>query len=111
MLRWLLVVLLLVWAAPAFGQPTEWRVYYPLQVKHRWTYVSSDPKAAPDPKQKKGADANRQLVIEVERAEEFKRKVKKGEKETEEKFAGFILKMTSGDKVKRDHVVVIDEGV
>ena len=46
MLRWLLVVLLLVWAAPAFGQPTEWRVYYPLQVKHRWTYVSSDPKAA-----------------------------------------------------------------
>lgn len=100
----------LLWCSvPAFAQP-DWRVYYPLQVKHRWTYVASDPKAAPDPKQK-DSDPQKQLVVEVEGVQDYTRKVTNKGKESDEKLAGYILKMTSGNKVERDQVVVMNEGV
>src|SRR6266705_2377122 len=103
---------LLACAIPAIAQ-NDYRSYYPLKVKQRWTYVSSDPKAAQDPQKKDDAkkpatDPNKQLVIEVERAEEFIRKGMKDAKD--EKFPGFILKMTSGDKVKRDHIAIMNDG-
>jgi hypothetical protein len=72
--------------------------YYPLKVGHKWTYIVND-----DPK--------KVVEIEVEPAEVFVRKVTKDGKTSEEKFTSFLLKSTSGDKVTRDQVVVMKDGV
>jgi hypothetical protein len=92
------ICLLIVSAVPVLAQAPIKMDYYPLEIGHTWTYhVKGDPK--------------KKVVIEVERAESYKRKETKEGNTLEVKFTGFILKSTSGDKITRDHVVVLDNGV
>jgi hypothetical protein len=90
------VCVLIVCANTALAQALD---YFPLKIDHKWTYVVN-------------ADPKKKVVIEVERTEDYTRKEIKDDKKTEpKKFTGFILKTTSGDKVTRDHVVVMEDGV
>lgn len=102
------VCLLFACAAPALAQPALKTPYYPLEIGQKWTYRIKD-LAAPQPK----GNPAREVVVEVEREEIYssKDKEKMGAKEVDTKHTGFILKMTSGDKVTRDHVVVLEQGV
>jgi len=97
---------LIAFAAFAQAQTPIKTEYYPLEIGKRWTYRHIDMKA---PQGK--AAPKRTVVIEVERDEPYvEKKTVKGTT-TEKKYAGFLLKMTSGDKTTRDHVVVTEEGV
>jgi hypothetical protein len=81
--------------------------YYPLKIGQRWTYLAIDlktPQAKPDPK--------KNVVVVVEKEEIYTRKkLDKGGKELSEKFTGYLLKSTSGDKTSRDQVIVLEEGI
>jgi hypothetical protein len=97
--------ILLLAAGSASAQPPARleSVDYPLKVGQRWTYQVIDLKKLPakvDPKSK--------VEIEVEKEEIYTRK-ELGKKD--EKFIGFLLKSTSGANAKRDHVVVLKDGV
>lgn len=109
------ICLLLAFTGDAFAQTSNWGVFYPLKVGNRWTYVASGSTSAKDPQKKadkgKDADASKKVVIEVERAEDYVRKDMKDGKPIEEKFPGFILKLTSGDRVARQHVAILADGV
>jgi hypothetical protein len=97
--------LLVACAGSALAQAPIRNEFYPLEIGNRWTYsVKEDAK-------KKDADPKKKVVIEVERAEVYVRKNIKDGTTIEDKFTGFILKSTSGDKVSRDHVVVTDTGI
>jgi hypothetical protein len=99
-----LICLLTACANPAFAQtPPEWRDYFPLKVGLKWTYLVND-----DAKKK---DAKKKVVIEVEREEAYARKETKNGNIVEEKYKGFILEISSGDKVQHDHVAVMESGV
>jgi hypothetical protein len=67
---------------------------FPLKVGNRWTYLASNPGAEGQAKE----EAKR-VIIEVEREEVYQKNV------------GYILKMTSGGKTTRDHVVVLADGI
>jgi hypothetical protein len=110
------VVSIIALTGAVMAQTPEWRAFYPLKVGNRWTYVASDAPGNADPKKKdvprkKEGDLNKRVVVEVERAEDFIRKVVKGENAVEEKIPAFILKSSSGDKVTRDLVAVREDGV
>jgi hypothetical protein len=92
------ICVLIACASPVLAQAPDWREYFPLKIDHKWTYIVN-------------ADPKKKVVIEVERTEDYTRKEMKDDKKIEEKFTGFILKTSSGDKVTRDHVVVMDDGV
>lgn len=102
---WCLLLGLLCTGA-TLAQPPLKTPYYPLEIGQRWTYRLRDA-SAPQPK---GGQV-REVVVEVEREEPFTRKETKGDKELEVKHTGFLLKMSSGDKVTRDHVIVLEQGV
>lgn len=84
-------------ASSALAQAPDWRNFFPLKVGHTWTYIVNN-----DPKKK--------VVIEVEPTEDYLHKAMKDDKK-DEKFTAFILKSSSGDKVTRDKVVVMENGV
>jgi hypothetical protein len=92
------ICVLIACASPVLAQAPDWREYFPLKIDHKWTYIVN-------------ADPKKKVVIEVERTEDYTRKEMKDDKKIEEKFTGFILKSSSGDKVTRDHVVVMENGV
>ena len=92
------ICVLITCASPVLAQAPDWRDYFPLKVGQRWTYIVN-------------ADPKKEVVIEVERTEDFTRMAMKDDKKNSEKFTGFILKSSSGDKVTRDHVVVMENGV
>ena len=92
------ICVLITCASTVLAQAPDWRDYFPLKVGHRWTYIVN-------------ADPKKKVVIEVERMEDYTRKAMKDDKPIAEKFTGFILKSSSGDKVTRDHVVVMENGV
>ena len=99
------IALLIACAGPAFAQTPIKNEFYPLEVGNRWTYsVKEDAK-------KKDADPKKKVEIVVERAEVYVQKNIKDGATIENKFTGYILKSTSGDKVSRDHVVVTDTGI
>ena len=100
------ICLLLTFVSPAFAQVPYTSDFYPLVVGSKWTYRVIDLKA---PQTK--ADPKRKVVIEVEREEPYIHKESKDGKDTEKKYMGFILKATSGDKLTRDHVIVLEQGV
>jgi hypothetical protein len=80
---------------------------YPLKIGTRWTYDVTAGKEAPAKD-----DVKKIVTIEVEREEPYSRKKKGADgKDVTVKNTGFILKMTSGAKVTRDHVVVLEDGV
>jgi len=92
------ICVLIVCASPVLAQAPDWREFFPLKVGHKWTYIVN-------------ADPKKKVVIEVERMEDYTRKAMKDDKPIAEKFTGFILKSSSGDKITRDHVVVMENGV
>ena len=92
------ICVLITCASPVLAQAPDWRDYFPLKVGHRWTYIVN-------------ADPKKKVVIEVERTEDYTRVAMKDDKKISEKFTGFLLKSSSGDKVTRDHVVVMENGV
>lgn len=101
----LTLVILLAAAGSAHAQ-LQTTPLYPLKVGTRWTYAVTGGKD--DAKD----DAKKSVTIEVEREEPFVRKKKGADgKDIEFKNTGFILKMTSGAKEQRDHVVVLEDGV
>ena len=100
------ICLLLAFVRLAVAQVPYTSDFYPLVVGSKWTYRVIDLKAP----QAKG-DPKRKVVIEVEREEGYTYKESKDGKDTEKKYMGFILKATSGDKLTRDHVIVLEQGV
>ena len=90
----------------AIAQPPLQSNYYPLEIGHRWTYRAIDPNA-PQP----NADAKKKVVIEIEREAPYTEETLKDGTKIQKKFTGYLLKMTSGDKVTQDHVIVLPEGV
>ena len=80
---------------------------YPLKVGTRWTYRVHD-KKAPQTK----ADPMRNVVVAVEREEMYsENRLDKDGKAKLEKFVGYILKSTSGNKSTLDYVVVTRQGL
>src|SRR5271170_3921808 len=91
-----LAILLVAGAGPVGAQPQLLTTdQFPLKVGNRWTYLARNPGA--DGAAKEGG--KKTVVVEVEREEVYQKNV------------GFILKMTSGGKTTRDHVVVLSDGV
>ena len=94
-------------ATYAAAQPALATEYYPLAIGTKWTYRMTDLKT---PTSK--SDPKRYVQIEVERTEMYlDKKSDKDNKVVENKYTGYLLKSTSGDKVTRDHVVVMPDGV
>jgi hypothetical protein len=97
-----LAILFVAGAGSVFAQPQlQITDLFPLKVGtvtghgNRWTYLASNPSAEGPAKD----EAKKIVVVEVEREEVYQKSV------------GFILKMTSGGKTTRDHVVVLPDGV
>jgi hypothetical protein len=97
--------LLFALAATVVAQPAG-SEFYPLKVGQQWTYQVFDLKSAQPMKNPSGT-----VVVEVEREEPFVRMKPMAGKNVEERFAGFILKSTSGGKTTRDHVAILEEGI
>ncbi len=94
-------------AAPMMAQtPPLKSPYYPLEIDSKWTYRVRDAKTA-----EAKADPAREVVILVEREEIYTRKENKDGKDIETKHTGFLLRMTSGAKVTRDHVIILEQGI
>jgi hypothetical protein len=98
--------MLLLCVMPATAQPALATEYYPLAVGSKWTYLMVDLRATSSK-----ADPKRHVYVEVERTEPYLDKKTDKEKVVEKMYTGFLLKSTSGDKVTRDHVVVMPDGV
>lgn len=81
-------------------------LYYPMHVGDRWTYRVLDLKSS-----NAKMDTKKKVVVEVERQENFTRKIPNDPKGNSETRIGYILKSTSGGKTTRDHVVVLEDGV
>jgi len=87
--------------------------FFPLKIGNRWIYRSIDGPST-DAKSIPLATGGviRKVLIEVDRLETHERMGKdQNNKDIVEKFAGFLLKSTSGGKTTFDHVVVLREGV
>jgi hypothetical protein len=100
------LLLLLLCASTVAGQPAPLRSsYFPLDVGAKWTYLATDLRA------KAKSDVERRVVIEVERTELYVEMKAENMKVVATKYIGYLLKSTSGDKVTRDHVVVLPDGI
>jgi len=70
--------------------------YLPLKVGNRWIYRAG----------------NEKVVVEVERQETVKRKVKQTNDDFRtEPIEAFRLKITSGDKILHEHVLIAEDGI
>jgi hypothetical protein len=108
------MLLLAAGAASAQALPPLPSEYYPLKKGERWTYQVTDLKKTPakvDPKMKVDVVVEKEEVYTRNKMTKDGKPVFENGKQVVEKFTGFLLKSTSGQNSKADHVVVLEDGI
>jgi hypothetical protein len=108
------LLLLAAGAASAQVMPPLPNDYFPLKKGERWTYQVIDLKKTPakvDPKMKVEVVVEKEEIYTRNKMTKDGKPVFENGKQVVEKFTGYLLKSTSGQNSKVDHVVVLEDGV